>query len=571
MNKEILSFLKLCRGRVLAIVIFGFIFPTILPAQILNSGTPYYEELVRRLDLTGKLEHDLSFLVRPIDFRKIVFTEYDSLLKEGYLSKLQERKHFKLIPAQISYRYNPSNVNYFGDRLMVPTAGHQGYFSTGFFAKFGILNLQFQPEFVVSENRAFEGFPQSFSPEVTFTRFIYWNNGDYPERFGDDVYSKFWWGQSKISLTGKFVELYAGTQNIAWGPGQFNSLIFSANAPGFPHISLNTVNPLKTFLGSFEGQIIMGRLENSFLEPSQISQQNEEYFIPFESDWRYLNAFTFSYNPKWLNGFYLGINRTFQVNNTLMGDTFGDYFPIFEVFLKEEFFENGNTVIYDDKGTDQQISIFSRIVSRKALAEIYFEFGRRDHAYNWREFIINPEHARAYLVGFQKLIKLNSPSQFLQIRGEMVKQQESVNRYIRYIGLGGNLTWQTHGKARGFTNFGQALGVGTGVGSNSQIIEFSIVNNKNKTGILFSRLENHQDFFYRAFGQNQEKRPWVDYSMAFIWDHQWEKLVITSTTQIVKGVNYQWQSSANSTLDFPSGYNKLSFSSSINLIYLIGK
>lgn len=561
-------------NRVRSLVFFSFILiiPTILSAQVLNSGTPFYEEQLRRLDLSGRLDKDLSFLVRPIDFRKIVFSENDSLANELlFFSKSEEKEEYKVLPIQVSYRFNPNNVNSFGDRLMVPAAGHQAYVSAGFYAKFGILNLQFQPEFVIAENRAYNGFPQSFNPRVTFTRFIYWNNGDYPERFGDDAYSKFWWGQSKIALTGKYLELYVGTQNIVWGPGQFNSLIFSSNAPGFPHLSLNTVNPIKTFIGSFEGQLIMGRLENSFLEPSQNTQQNEVFFTQFESDWRYLNAFTLSYQPKWLNGFYVGLNRTFQVNNNLMGDTFGDYFPIFEIFQKEEFFENGNSISYDDKGTDQQVSVFSRIVSRKAMAEVYFEFGRRDHAFNWREFILNPEHARAYLVGFQKLLRFNSESRFLQIRGEMVKQQESVNRYIRYIGLGGNLTWHTHGTARGFTNFGQALGVGTGVGSNSQIMEFSIVSNKNKTGILFSRLENNQDFFYRAFGQNTEKRPWVDFSLGFIWEKQLDKLMLSANAQITNGVNYQWQSSSNSTSDFPSGKNQLSFSSTVNLIYQIGR
>ncbi|MDI1323103.1 MAG: capsule assembly Wzi family protein [Algoriphagus sp.] len=488
-----------------------------------------------------------------------------------FFSKSDDKEHFKVLPVQISYRFNPSNVNYFGDRLMVPAAGHQAYVSAGFYAKFGILNLQFQPEFVIAENRAYDGFPQLFNPQVTFTRFIYWNNGDYPERFGDDVYSKFWWGQTKIALTGKNLEFYAGTQNITWGPGQFNSLIFSSNAPGFPHLSLNTVNPLNTIIGSFEGQLIVGRLENSFLEPSQNSQQNEVFFTQFESDWRYLNGFTLSYQPKWLDGVYVGINRTFQVNNNLMGDTFRDYFPIFEIFQKEEFFENGNSSAYDEKGTDQQVSVFSRIVSRKAMAEVYFEYGRRDHAFNWREFTLNPEHARAYLVGFQKLVRLNSKYKFLQIRGEIVKQQESVNRYIRYIGLGGNLTWHTHGTARGFTNFGQALGVGTGVGSNSQIMEFSIVSNKNKKGILFSRLENNQDFFYRAFGQNPEKSPWVDFSLAFIWEQQWNKLMLSANAQITNGVNHQWQSNSNSTSDFPSGKNLFSFSSSVNLIYQIGR
>lgn len=547
----------------LAILFFIFV-PELLLAQVLNSGIPFYEEQLRRFDLSGVLETELSFLKRPIDFRQIDFPRKDSLAKKApFFSKSEERKQVYILPAQVSYRFNRSNVNTFGDRLMVPTAGHQGYFSAGFYAKFGILNLQFQPEFVAAENRPFQGFSRQFSDAVTFTRFIYWNNGDFPERFGNQVYTKFWWGQSKMALTGEHLEFYAGTQNISWGPGQFNSLIFSNNAPGFPHISFNTVNPIKSFIGSFEAQIIAGKLFNSFFLPSQNQRQNEDFYIPVESDWRYLNGFTVSFQPKLLKGIYFGLNRTFQINNNLLGDSFKDYFPIFEVFQKEEFFQNGNSLIYDQNGYDQQVSVYTRIVSRKALAEIYGEFGRRDHAFNWREFILNPDHARAYLLGFQKLMRLDSESKFLQFRGEVVHQQESVNRYIRYIGLGGNLTWHTHGTARGFTNFGQALGVGTGVGSNSQIFEVSIGDKQSKRGIILSRLENNQDFFYRAFGQSKESKPWIDLGIGVIYEKSWNSLTLSSKLDLVRSMNYQWTS--NGTLNSPFEKVASKFRSNLNM------
>jgi len=512
-------------------------------AQVLNAGQPFYEELIRRLDVAGELDNDLSFLIRPLDLRKVNYTYLDSLLDgKTIYPRLNSKNGFLLVPFQVSYRYNPSNLTAYGDRMMVPTAGHQTYLSAGFFAKLGILNVQFQPEFVLAQNAPFEGYSDDFNPSVALTRFIYWNNGDYPERFGDGKYQKLWWGQSKISLTGKYVELYAGTQNIHWGPGQFNSLIFGKNAPGFTHLSLNTVKPVKTFIGSFEAQVLMGRLENSFFEPSQQPELNERFYIPVESDWRYLNAFTFTYNPKWTPGLYFGINRTFQVNNNLMGNSLDDYFPVFQFFQKEKVIDDGNTLVYDNLGTDQQVSIFTRIVAREAKAEIYFEFGRRDHSYNWREFILNPEHARAYLLGFQKLIPVRSSLHYIQVRGEMVQQQESVNRYIRYVGLGGNLTWHTHGTARGFSNEGQALGVGIGTGSNSQVIEVAYVSPISKMGALFSRIENNEDFFYRAFGLTEENNPWVDFGLSLLMDRRWDDFTLASKLTLVSSQNRQWKS-----------------------------
>jgi len=65
-------------------------------------------------------------------------------------------------------------------------------------------------------------------------------------------------------------------------------------------------------------------------------------------------------------------------------------------------------MIYDDRRQSQQIAIFGRYQMSKMKAEVYFQFGRRDHALNWREFFLNPEHARAYQFGFLKMTNLPS-------------------------------------------------------------------------------------------------------------------------------------------------------------------
>ena len=314
----------------------------------------------------------------------------------------------------------------------------------------------------------------------------------------------------------------------------------------------------------------MGRLENSFLEPSQDESLNTQFFQDFDDDWRYLNGITITYNPVFIPNLFIGFNRTFQQYNKSKGDKFSDWFPIFEFFQKERFFENGNTVIFDAEGQDQQVSVNFRYIVPKALFEIYADYGRRDHAFNWREFILNPEHARAYQMGFQKLIRTGKMDQFVQLRGEITHQQESVNRYVRYRGLDGNQTWHTHSRARGFVNYGQTLGVGSGIGSNVQTLEVSLVSGFDKLGLRLERLENHQDFFYRAYGQNPEKRSWVDLSMGFVFDKRWKRLMLSTYTQFIYSQNYQYNSSDLSTQDFPSGQNRLSFHGGLNLIYSLG-
>jgi len=543
-------------------------------AQSLNSDLPVVEQYLRREQLKGNFNSKYSFQLRPIRFDGVDSTEASKLIStflKGEPKQSNPKVRFSLLPIISSTEFNSKRPYGWGNKGLIPNVGFQTYLSTGFYARFHFLEIQFQPEYTYSQNRSFQGFSAEFPGKVLSSRFFYWNNGDNPERFGDKPISRFWWGQSSINILAGPIQFGVSTQNIWWGPGQFNSLTFSDNSEGFPHISLSTSRPLQTFMGNFEGQIIMGRLENSGLFPSQNDELNDRYFRKFDGDWRYLNAISITYNPSFLPNLFLGFNRTFQQYDKYRGRTFNDYFPIFEVFQKKVFFEDGNTIIYDGRGQDQQLAISFRYLVPKAYFEIYGEFGRRDHSYDWREFILNPEHARAFLFGFQKLFPLAKPETFIQVRGEITHQQESVNRYIRYPGLIGNQTWHTHGLARGFVNYGESLGVGAGVGSNVQTLEISQVKGLNKRGVLLERLVNNQDFFYRAFGQNPEKKPWIDFSLGLLWDQQFDRIILSGKAQFIKGFNYQWQSDGVSTEDFANGKKVFSFYGNFLLIYRLAK
>ncbi|MEK0443010.1 MAG: hypothetical protein RL403_1988, partial [Bacteroidota bacterium] len=492
------------------------------------------DEFLRRTSLVERNNENTGWMLRTESASvEALFYQSDST------SPNKKLFDYVILPIYFNTRQDGKRPYVGGEYGIIPARGAQSFLSTGFQACFSILHIQLKPELVAAQNLAFPGFPDNFLTGAIEARFSYWNTGDSPERFGNTTYSKAFWGQSSISLRAGAFELGAGTKNIWWGPGQWNSLIFSNNAPGFPYISINSSRPAKSFLGHFEGQVLIGRLESSGQKPTQIDDLNTGYFSPLNPDWRYLNALMLSYTPKWIPSLTVGYTRTYQYYYETRPDDLKGWLPILEPMAKEKLFENGNSVEYDDRAQSQQISIFGRYKMTKAKAEVYFQFGRRDHALNWREFIMNPEHARAYQVGFLKIATLPSTKKLVQIRGEITHQQESVNRYLRYD-LGGGLTWHTHGQVRGFTNYGQPMGVGIGTGSNVQTIEFSLVENWNKWGILFERLENNQDFYYRAFGQQSERKPWIDWSAALLLNTSYKDLFISARLQGTYARNYQW-------------------------------
>ncbi len=536
-----------------------------LQAQETAFGTQTLDEFLRRKLLTDTITQSTGWMLRTASGSvEDLFYQRDSL------SPKKKLFDYDILPIYFNTRLDGKRPYVGGEYGMIPARGAQSFLSTGIHARFSILHIQFQPELVTSQNLAFPGFSDSFSSGTIEARFSYWNTGDSPERFGSSSYSKVFWGQSSISLRAGAFELGAGTKNIWWGPGQWNSLIFSSNAPGFPHISINTSKPAKTFLGSFEGQVLIGRLESSGQAPTQNEALNSGYFSPLNPDWRYLNALMLSFTPKWIPSLTVGYTRTYQYYNETRPDDLKGWLPILEPMAKENLFKNGNSVEYDNRAQSQQISIFGRYKMTKARAEVYFQFGRRDHALNWREFTMTPEHARAYQVGFLKVADLSGSNKFLKIRGEITHQQESVNRYLRY-GLYGGQTWHTHGQVRGFTNYGQPMGVGIGTGSNMQTLEVSLVEDWNKWGVLFERLENNQDFYFQAFGQQGERKPWIDWSTALLWNTTFRDLFISAHLQGTFARNYQWGLSENSTPEFPVSQNLFSVHSQVNLIYFWGR
>lgn len=536
----------------LKLSLFGF-------SQTLPAGMPILEELTRRNQLISDTAA-FSFFLRPV----IPIHDHDS--SGGFLHKSKQAS-VQLLPVVNITRLSSKRPYGWGDYDLIPNPGLQTYLSGGVHARFSILNFTFRPEISLSQNGGFQTSLSEMTEAEIRSRYVLWNAGDNPERFGNGAYFSPWWGQSKLTVQFGAFETGISTQNIWWGPGQWNALTFSNNAQGFPHLTFNTSKPANTFLGNFEGQLIMGRLENSGFAPSQNNELNDKYFLPLSGDSRYLNAITFSWNPKWVKGFFFGFSRTFQQYNANRGNEFLDWFPIFEGFQKKNFFENGNSVDFDANGRDQTITIFGRLVVPKTKSELYFEYGRRDHAFTWRDFALSPEHARAYIFGFNQLFEISESGKMLQIRSEVTHQQESINRYIRYPGLLGGITWHTHTPARGFVNYGQPLGVGIGTGSNVQTVEVSLVDGVEKMGLLFERLENNQDFYYKAILQYTERKPWIDLSLGFLYDKQFNNLLLSSKLQLIHARNYQWQLDPASTPDFPKGENLTSVMAQVSAIY----
>jgi hypothetical protein len=513
-------------------------------AQSLPIGTSGIEDYYRRQQLSGKLDSTLSFTVRPtynaMTLKVNNIYDPDSTLSRNSIvgismpvSFANGHGVFQMLPISIQQQYNSNHPYGWNDGLMIPAKGYQTLVSAGLYAKLGPLSIQFQPEYVYAQNSKFDGFASGHNDADLLYFYRYHNLIDQPERLADGAYNKASWGQSSIRLTFGPASIGLSNENLWWGPGMRNTLILSNNAPGFKHLTLNTIRPIHTYIGSFEGQIIAGRLDGTNRSPLEVTTNStrDNLYVPKRTEWRYYTGYNISYQPKWIPGLFLGMIRTFDSYNTDVNG-FSGYFPYFVPFQKAK------TDDGDPFDRDQQTSFYARWVFTKAKAEIYFDYGLNDNSYNYRDFIGSPEHSRAYVFGLRKLFPWAADkNQGLLFSAELTQLSQTIDYIIRDSG-----GWYIHSQVTaGQTHQGQILGAGTGSGGNLQSMDLSWVSGLKKIGLNFERYEHDVDFANYGFVDiNGNSRKWVDFAMAVQGVYNYKNLIFNAKLQAIKSLNYQW-------------------------------
>jgi hypothetical protein len=536
-------------------------------AQTIPVGSPVVEDAYRREQLLGHVDSSVSFTVRPIfptaAFKKInVFDPDNSITGNGIVGgngiyKTADGKSFmQLMPVTWQNQYNTHNPYGWNDGAMIPAAGYQSLFSAGFFAKFHFLSIQFAPEFVYAQNKNFDGFTQAGNEaKVWQAWYNVYNSIDLPERFGTTAYSKLLPGQSSIRITFDPVSIGISTENLWWGPGVENSLLMSNNATGFLHATLNTTRPVKTPIGSFETQLIGGKLTQSDYSPLVPGQTGnyDRLYKPEPNDWRYISGIVFTYHPKWVPGLFLGVDRTFIEYHTDLGHGFSDYFPVITPFLKDNFYNATTGFNTEDAAKrDQLASIFMRWLWTDAGAEIYTEYGREDHNWNTRDLLLDPEHSRAYILGFRKIFQSGNNGH-VQVGFEETYLGQSADDLIERP----DGTWYVHSQVRaGYTNDGQVLGAGIGPGGELQTLNVDWFKGLKRFGLKIERYEHMIDFYYKAFDPGEVRRHWVDYNIGLSSDWTYNHFIFSGSLLYAKQLNYEWELKNNPDLFY---FNQVTF------------
>jgi hypothetical protein len=481
------------------LILFSFIvcslFPKNLQAQTLPVGD-FREEQVRIQQLFND-SLSISFSNRPV-WKKT----YDAFLPESTEDKSLWKQPYDFLQKTFfegneSYDnitlgiYEPFIKNTYNTKFPYGENNGAAWYGRGLTTEFqggGFLTsdyvtLTFRPHLIYSENQDFR--VPRFVPRDQDGNVLYGHKElgfgiDEPFRFGPDSYTDFNLGQTSARIHYKNIEAGLSNETLWWGPGVRYALILSNNAPGLKHVFLGTRGPISIPLGigKFEFKLI-----GAWPEDSQYFRTTEE-----TNRQRFMSGFNFNFSPSVAPNLHLGFTRAVHSYVPEGGLGASDFWGAANFFERQTPQSAGGT------GNDEKnslVSVYLRWVFPESHAEIYGEYFREDSFESSRDLFLEPDHDRAYTLGFQKIIESNWIDFFkvnLELNSLLPNRTDEVKRQTYYY---------THGQIRqGHTNGGQILGAAIGPGSESQFLSVDGFFSRGKLGIILQRVVDNNYFHY---------------------------------------------------------------------------
>tara|TARA_S200000501_G_scaffold354841_1_gene375925 strand:+ start:89 stop:1699 length:1611 start_codon:yes stop_codon:yes gene_type:complete len=499
--------------------------------QVIDVGTPIVEEQLRRLQLMSDSAIDYSLFKRPLNL-----SYFDhALIKDQWFGELlfnRKSSKFIFLNSRVDLDFNSHHPYERNNGNFNPTKGLQYRRSIGLYAKWKFIEVQFKPDWLFAQNLDYDGFSEDNGQRIWWVRYNWWTYADHPEKHGEKDEWRLRPGQTYLKFNYRKFSLGASSQNLWWGPGKKNSLLMTNSAEGFWHVSLQTERPIDTKMGTFEGQLIGGFLNNSeYFPPDTLRQYagKTNLYVPFRDAERYLSGINISYHPKWVEGLFLGFSYVNQQYLEDAQESVDMWAALTDIFRRNE-------GIDDRIRPDRYASLSMRWVWKEAQAEVYFEGGKNKFQ-TFKEFMMVPEKDAAIVLGVTKLFNLSRLDNFLEVGVELTKLAQPTDYSLAELN-----SWYIDQNIRhGYTHNGQWIGSGIGPGSNLATIDLSWLNKDHKMGLVLERELHNSDFYYLAFEHNRDwNKYWVDYIIGIKGYTQMKDLMIQGRIVRINSLNYQW-------------------------------
>jgi len=446
---------------------------------------------------------------------------------------------FDALSAQSGVVWNstfPTSVNEGG---LWQGVGFTPWFKSNIEGSLGFIHARLGAKASYSQNADFPLGPSGLSDQPLAS--VDGGYIDTPQRYGTAPFSLLSLDNWEISGTlGPFVASFSN-QNLWFGPAVFNPLLLSSQAEGFPHIRLG-IEGLETPIGSFETQVVYGRLKTS------------SYWDPaVDNGDRFFGGLFIGYKPSFFPQLTLGAGRTvFSYWNALDWQS-----PLILFVPSIDDSGLGSTFAYGTGESHQHVSITWRLQFPESGFETYGEWGKNDFS-PLRLILLNPDHMQAYTLGLKKTFGLPDRA-VLGIGAELTTLNQSQESLININGYNWGGDWYSHWAIHeGYTNNGQVLGASIGNGSAAQILYMDLYGRQGHVGIELRRWVNRLSALYQGtLPANREYQTDVEYDWGIRVDVPLESWMFSLAVQKQYDFNrymISWNDVVNWHVAFSSSY-----------------
>jgi hypothetical protein len=537
------------------IFVFLFLFATTNGQSVYNLYGPN-----QLRDLPGD-----SFNASMINPLQINLKLLDSFTKSKRLEFKYKSFAFRFNPINYQIHTNSSIPSNYTANFLMPNVGVQKVMSAGVHIDYkDVVEFNLQPIHHSIDNLPFDQYPP-YSNEWPWY-YYYLNRIDLPARFSNVPFKRNLLGPSYLKFKYKGWSLSLSNENKWWGPANFNPLVLGSNAPGFLHASLRPINGIKTSIGKFDAEVLMGVLYKSGFYPMDTNRVNrytgERLYKPKMDDDRLMNGMVYSYQPRWVSGLTLGFTKLSMIYRNDLKN------PIDAVPLNG-FFGNQMTNLEKQGKKASMGSWFMRYVMPKSLAEIYFEYGRGDQSLHIWNVLQEKPYSRGFTAGLKKAYELNRyPGHFIQFGTELTNLSLPTREQVKNQDP---KSWYIHDYIRqGFTHKGVVLGSQLGPGGNGQNLYIQYLHGLNKIGIRFTRTIHNLDYYHYTgyYLSDHFNQYWASLATLIYSTWHFRNFSVNMIYGMQRDLNYQWDWVRYTDVGFENvGNDKYNISLNLMLTY----
>jgi len=416
-----------------------------------------------------------------------------------------------LLPIQFHFRNNFNRPFGENDGEFIQTAGAQFVFKAPLFLMSKYIDLVVDPTYQSLANASYK------------------KSDDWGTFYNEKQH--FLKLRSSVRFKWKELALELSNHNYVQGSTNINHLLMSKNAPGFNHVKIGTMQPVKLGFAHWELQLISGLLKSSRKEfPLENYNLQNSIYINSDLD-RYFSGLLFSISPIFLKNNTFGILRQFQLPENEFPRVKGFYNKYLPV-LGEATKKSVGGLNEDKINRDQQLIFFYKLHVPVVKSTLSIEYGWNDHKWDMRDLLTSWPHSLSYIVSYKKLFPRKQGYNDLVI--EYVNMKQPLEYAVRNAG-----DWYVHGNGEGFTNQGQILGVGgsNGIGLNKLNLLFRVNNAKSVNSIRVSQIKNDHSYY----GQTV----WNDWIFSLARSQKIENSSLRTELSFIRSLNYAFLSNKN--------------------------